>query len=641
MHSHHGHNSAVQVPPGARKIVLAGNPNVGKSVFFNALTGLYVDVSNYPGTTIEISQGRFEGNAVLDTPGVYGVSSFNDEEKIARDVIIDGDLIINIVDAVHMERDLFLTLQLIDMGKPLIVALNMMDEARGNGLSINVEGLSRVLGAPVVPTVAVSGQGIADLKSTIKQALETICMAHPLAAGLAVSPAAALASGPSECADPTLQTLWDKVPSCANRAEALLILEGDPNIAARHGADPGAFREEIYLRRRHRVDAIVTKVVAQSNRGARLSTILGRLMVQPLTGIPILAAVLWFGMYKLIGGVIAGTVVDTTEGIIMAEYVQPFLQGLVSRFVSLDSAIGTIIAGEFGVLTMTTTYVLGVILPLVAGFYLLLSTMEDSGYLPRVATLVDKTLSRLGLNGRAVIPLILGFGCVTMATITTRLLGTQRERFIAVTLLGLTIPCSAQLAVIAGLIAPLGPKFLFLYMGIMFVVFVIVGSVLNKTLPGQSSDLFIDLPPLRLPRIGNVLKKTSAKSWMFLKEATPLFFWGALLIGTLQVTGLLEVLQNALAPLTSGWLRLPKEASTAFIMGIVRRDFGAAGLNSLAMTPFQTLVSLITITLFVPCIAATLVIIKERGKQEGAIIWVGSWIVAFLVGGIVSQVLIR
>lgn len=650
MHSHHGHNSAIQTPPGALKIVLAGNPNVGKSVFFNALTGLYVDVSNYPGTTIEISQGRFDGDVVLDTPGVYGVSSFNDEEKIARDVIIDADLVVNIVDAVHLERDLFLTLQLFDMGKPLIVALNMMDEARANGLNINVDALSRALGAPVVPTVAVSGQGIADLKATIKQALETIRntsggAAHPLAAGLSAGPeagaAAGLASDQAESADPTLQTLWDKAPSCATRAEALLILEGDPNIAARHGVDPGEHREEIYLRRRHRVDEIIARVVAQTNRGARLSTILGRLMVQPLTGIPILAAVLWFGMYKLIGGLIAGTVVDTTEGIFMAQYVQPFLQGLVSRFVPLESPIGTILAGEFGVLTMTTTYVLGVILPLVVGFYLLLSAMEDSGYLPRVAALVDRTLSRLGLNGRAVIPLILGFGCVTMATITTRLLGTQRERFIAVTLLGLTIPCSAQLAVIAGLIAPLGPKFLFLYIAIMFAVFVILGTILNKVLPGQSSDLFIDLPPLRLPRISNVLKKTSTKSWMFLKEATPLFFWGALLIGILQVTGLLEIFQNALAPLTSGWLQLPKEASTAFIMGIVRRDFGAAGLNSLAMTPYQTLVSLITITLFVPCIAATLVILKERGKRQGAIVWVGSWIVAFLVGGIVSQVIIR
>ncbi|MFZ5753946.1 MAG: nucleoside recognition domain-containing protein, partial [Bacillota bacterium] len=237
----------------------------------------------------------------------------------------------------------------------------------------------------------------------------------------------------------------------------------------------------------------------------------------------------------------------------------------------------------------------------------------------------------------AVIPMILGFGCVTLATIVTRLLGSERERRIAIFLLALAIPCSAQLGVIAGMLAGLGAPYIALYVLVIFTVLVIVGTLLNYVLPGKSSDLLIDLPPLRLPRINNVLKKTGTKSFQFLQEATPIFALGALLISTLQVTGILEILQNLLAPLTVGWLNLPKESATAFIMGIVRRDFGAAGLTELSLDPMQTLVALITITLFVPCIAAMLVLFKERGKQEAPFIWIGSWIVAFLVGGTVAQ----
>ncbi|MFZ5644381.1 MAG: ferrous iron transport protein B [Bacillota bacterium] len=608
----HGSIGLKNIPEGAKKIVLVGNPNTGKSVFFNYFTGMYVDVSNYPGTTLEISHGLFGQDVIIDTPGVYGISSFNDEERIARDIILSADMAVNIVDAVHLERDLFLTQQVIDTGVPVIVALNMVDEAGRQGLQVDVDLLSDLLGVPVIPTVAVQKKGLNELKERLSSA-KTGRMTQGL--------------------EPLLKQLINRVGS---QGEALLVLEGDPNVAGRHGLEPGNSREDIYLKRREQVNDIVKHVLKETASGASFGSMLGRWMIKPLTGIPILALAL-YAMYQVIGIFVAGTVVGFTEETIMLEKYEPAIRGLISRFIAEESAVGTILIGEFGVLTMTVTYILGLLMPLVVGFYLFLSIFEDSGYLPRIATLVDRLLTGVGLNGRGVIPLILGFGCVTMATITTRLLASDRERRIAILLLGLTIPCSAQMGVIAGMLAAIGGLYVAVYALVIFMVLVIIGTILNTILPGKPTDLLIDLPPLRLPRVDNVLKKTGTKSYNFLKEAFPLFALGAFIISSFQVTGILVFLQNILAPLTVGWLNLPIEASTAFIMGIVRRDFGAAGLSGMTLTPEQIVVALITITLFVPCIASILILFKERSKGEAALIWVSSWVVAFIVGGIVSQ----
>jgi len=608
----HGSVGLKNIPGGARKIVLAGNPNTGKSVFFNFFTGMYVDVSNYPSTTLEISYGQLGSDVIIDTPGVYGISSFNDEERIARDIILSGDLVINIVDSVHLERDLFLTQQIIDTGVPVIVALNMIDEAERQGLSVDVDLLSDLLGVPVVPTVAVQKKGLNELKEALFTA-----RSGRMTQGL----------------EPLIDRLINRV---GGRGEALLILEGDPAVAERHGLQPEGFREEIYLKRRSQVNDMIKHVLKETSRGTSFGNLLGRWMIKPVTGLPLLALAL-YAMYQIIGVFIAGTVVGITEETIMLEKYEPAVRNIVGHFISEESVPGIILMGEFGVLTMTVTYVLGLLMPLVVGFYLFLSLFEDSGYLPRIATLVDRLLNGIGLNGRGVIPLILGFGCVTMATITTRLLASERERKIAILLLGLTIPCSAQIGVIAGMLAAVDGQLVALYSLVIFMVLVIIGTILNTLLPGKSTDLLIDLPPLRMPRLDNVLKKTGAKSYNFLKEAFPLFALGALIISVFQVSGILVFLQDLMAPLTVGWLKLPQEASTAFIMGIVRRDFGAAGLSNMALAPIQTVAALITITLFVPCIASILIIFKERSKIEASLIWGSSWLVAFLVGGIVSQ----
>ena len=611
----HDLNQDLNIPAGVRKIVLAGNPNVGKSVFFNALTGLYVDVSNFPGTTLEISHARVGNDFILDTPGVYGVSSFNDEEKVARDVILGADIVINVVNAVHLERDLFLTQQIIDMGIPMVVALNMLDEATRQGIKIDVAELERQLGVPVIPTIAVKKQGFAEVKQAVARA---------------------------RCGN-SLPELEEMLPllqhKTRNRAEALLILEGDPYVAARHRLKPMDRQEEIYLARRHRVDAIVAAVVKETSTGASWSTRLSRWMMQPLTGIPILIITLGL-LYEFIGVFIAQTIVGITEDGLMKGYYEPFIRSLISQWLPPDTIPGTLLIGEFGLLTMTATYILGLLLPLVLGFYLGLAALEDSGYLPRIAVLVDRALMRIGLNGRGIIPIILGFGCVTAATITTRLLGSNRERRIATFLLAMAIPCSAQLAIITSMLVRLGPGYTILYIVLIASILILTGTALNWLLPGQPSDLLIDLPPLRWPQPVNILKKTATKASAFIQEATPLFAGGALLIGILQVTGSLAVLQNLLAPVTVSWLQLPKETATAFIMGFVRRDFGAAGLYTLPLSPAQSLVALVTITIFVPCIASALVIFKERGWREGVVIWPAVLALAFLIGGIISHILI-
>lgn len=651
------------------KLVLVGNPNVGKSVFFNYLTGLYVDVSNFPGTTVEVSNGEHGSYAVFDTPGVYGVSSFNDEERVARDIILEGDVILNIVDAVHLERDLFLTLQLLDMGKKVAVCLNMMDEARDRGLNVDVEALSDRLGVPVLPTTAIYKKGFDQLEGHILQA----CVGN---------------------SDPALHRhtheLLDRVGS---QGEALLVLEGDEVIAQRHGVQPGTMRELIYVERRNRVNRLLDHVVTAVDRKRTLSTKIGRLALNPWTGIPFLAVVL-YALYLFIGVFVAGDVVNFTEGTLGNKYFEVFVKDKIAAVSNVDVTVelmgedaaggevllekrtfdfpdGTnavpalqqemmayrdrgdpvvsysfgnpvmvILFGEFGVFTMTVTYLLFMLLPLVMGFYFSLSLLEDSGYLPRLATFVDRSLNTIGLNGRAVIPLILGFGCVTMATITTRLLGSDREKRIATSILQYAIPCSAQLAVIAALLAGAGLKATAIYAAVIFTVFIGIGTVMDRLLPGKTSPLLLDLPPMRLPRPRNVLQKTWVRTFSFMKEATPWFFVGALAVSILLVTGLLQQWQQALAPITTNWLKLPAESATAFIMGLVRRDFGAAGLYDLALSPMQIVVALVTITLFVPCIASLMVMLKERGAKEGLLIWAGSWVLAFGVGGLTALLLL-
>lgn len=598
-------------------IVLVGNPNCGKSVLFNRMTGMYVNVSNFPGTTVDISRGSWLGKTLIDTPGVYGLSSYSDEERITRDSVFQADLVINVVNATTLERDLFLTLQLADLGVPMVVVLNMMDEVERLGLQVEADALQKRVGVPVVPVVAITGQGLPALKVALTSvrpgqasmvALKAIAEVRAQARMLGLRP---------------------------SQAELLLIAEGDAEVAARIGLTAGNFRSAIYTARRRRADKLAAKAVAGTVRRS-FSQALGEWSAHPLLGLPILAGVL-YALYWLMGVVVAQIVVDYTEGTLMSGYYEPFMRRLAAPLLGEQTFAYRLLVGDFGLLTMTVTYLIGLLLPLVTGFYLALSFLEDSGYLPRIAFLTDRILNKIGLNGRAVIPMILGLGCVTMATLTTRVLSSRRERTIALALLGIAIPCSAQLGVIASLVTPLGVRALLTYVLVILFVYGLVGTLLNKILPGCSSDLLLDLPPLRFPGLGNIVKKTSARVYGFLWEAAPIFAGGVVLVAVMQESGVLLTIQQALTPITVHWLQLPASSAQAFVMGLVRRDFGAAGLYALPMSATQKLTASITITLFVPCVASMLVMWKERGWREAAAIFGGSLIIAVGVGGLASR----
>lgn len=597
----------------SKKVVLVGNPNVGKSVFFNWFTGAYVDVSNFPGTTVDISTGKYNEYEIIDTPGVYGISSFNDEERVTKDVVLQADVIINVVDANNLERDMFLTLQLLDMGRPMVLAVNMVDEARKNGRDIDIHKLSYMLDIEVIPTVATKKIGLEKVKRAVGRAkvgvMDIKILKH-------------------------LNEMSSRIPKDVR----LLILEDDEPLLDKYGFQKGGKREEFYLYRRHRVNEICGKVITHRPISDSFPYKLSKILVHPFWGSIFLGSML-FLVYLFIGDVISQKVVEFTEGYLMGQLVEPGIMGIVSKIVDQDTFLGSLLIGEYGIFTLTITYLLGLLLPLVLGFYFILSIMEDSGYLPRIAVLLDKLMNKIGLNGKGIIPIILGFGCVTMAIITTRVLGTQRERSIATFLLAISIPCSAQLAVIVGLLSPLGGYYIAIYIAMMLVMFMIVGKLLAVILPGKSSPLLIDLPPLRFPKIKNISKKTYHKTIGFLQDAAPLFAVGAMLICTLQYFDILTKIQAIMTPLTVNWLRLPKEAANVFIMGLIRRDFGTAGLYTLDLTPTQILVALVTITLFVPCIASMMVIIKERGIFSGVLTFILSIAIAFFTGGFVAMII--
>ncbi|MDQ7817033.1 MAG: ferrous iron transporter B [Melioribacteraceae bacterium] len=660
-------DDSIEVIARKEKVVLVGNPNVGKSCIFNYMSGMYVDVSNFPGTTISITKSSYHNKELYDTPGIYGVSSFNDEERVAKEIILDSEIIINVVNALHLERDLFLTLQLIDMGKKVSVLLNFADEIKKRKIKIDTKQLADLLGVEVIETAAINKMGFDKLKFAIdnarvgNQQLDLHFM---------------------------LQNLMDKSIS---QSESLLILEGDEETAKKYEIPNGTpdDREKIYIGRRNRVNEIVDQIEYEDSKKGEIFNRIGRLSLNPKTGLPILAFILIL-VYFFIGDLVSQQIVDFTENTLgkglfeynVKSFVADFTPATInvsiydeqenlidlktfnfpegknsdtnlsnefSRYSAQHGAssdfhytnpLARLFFGEFGVITMTITYLLFLLFPLVIGFYFVMAMLEDSGYLPRLATMLDRTFNKVGLNGRAVIPIMLGFGCITMANITTRLLGSEREKSIVTAILQFVIPCSAQLAVITVLLSGAGLKPLLIFIFVIASVLITLSTILNKLLPGESTPLLLDLPIMGIPKINNVLKKTYYRSLGFMKEAGFWFFVGAFAIGIFEITGILTIWQDILAPLTTTWLKLPKEAANAFVMGMVRRDFGAAGLFHLSLTSMQITVAIITITLFVPCIASFVVMIKERGIKEGLIVWFGTWITAFFIGGLVAQIVI-
>ncbi len=544
------------------KVALIGHANVGKSALFGRLTGRYATVSNYPGTTVSVTRGRSiigsEVCDVVDTPGVSALQGTLSEDEEATRRLLAGDqaeVVVQVADARNLRRALMLTGQLAAFGRPMVLALNMIDEAHDQGIVIDRKALARALGVPVVETVAVEGRGLGELRETLRHA----------------------------------RLLSDDVPTTL--ADIVGWSEGLANQVRQKG----------------------------NVRQARWQERLGRAVRNPWTGLPILGVVL-YTFYLVVGVFGAQTLVEFVEDGVFGRWINPATTAVVNEFVPWPIARDFLI-GEYGLVTMGLTYAIAIVLPVVATFFLVFGFLEDSGYIPRVAIFSDRAFRAMGLNGKAVLPMVLGLGCDTMATMTTRILGTPKERLIAITLLALGVPCSAQLAAIMGILGGISPYALLTLFGVVLGQMFLVGFLAARVLPGDRSEFVLELPPIRWPRFRNLFIKTGLRVRWYLSEAVPLFLYGTALLFFLARTGALTWLTKVGEPLVHGMLGLPSDMAGIFLMGFLRRDYGAAGLFSLAekgqLSGVQAVVALTVMTLFVPCIANFLMIVKERGLKTG------------------------
>jgi len=641
---------------GVRKVALVGNPNVGKSVLFNALTGSYVTVSNYPGTSVEVSRGTavIDGQSwqVIDTPGMYSIHTITEEERVAREILLHEtpDVVIHVLDARNLERMLAMTLQLIEAGLPTILVVNIMDEAERMGLEIDLELLQQRLGIQVIGAATARKRGLDEIRAAISSYRSKLPMENRFPYSRILEHDVSEVTG-----------LMEGEYLLTRRSLAILLLQQDEEISemVRHREGDGyavlaekvrekafehrdSFHLDLSLQRNSSVKRIIDGVFkSPEKRVITFSERVSNWSVRPLTGIPMLLIVLYFGLYKFVGQFGAGTIVDLLEKKLFIDIINPWMITAVKGVIPWE-IIQELFVGEYGIITLGFRYAVGIILPIVATFFIFFSFLEDTGYFPRLALLVDRLFKYFGLTGRAVIPMVLGFGCDTMATMVTRTLETVRERVIATLLLALAIPCSAQLGVIIALLAK-APGALAVWSVCLLLIFVLVGILAARIMPGEAPMFYMELPPMRLPQLSNVLTKTYTRMQWYFLEILPLFVIASVLLWLGKITGFFGIAVNAMTPLMAS-IGLPKEAAVAFIFGFFRRDYGAAGLYDLQtqglLNPRQLTVAAVTLTLFIPCVAQFLIMKKERGWKVAGGIGVFVSLLAFGSGFVLNKFLL-
>ena len=628
-------DAASRCSAGLRRLALVGNPNVGKSVIFGELTGRYAVVSNYPGTTVEVSrgQGLIGGRLydITDTPGINSLTPLSEDERVTRDWLLHNrpEAVLQVADAKNMRRNIILSLQLAEMALPMVMALNMQDEAHSRGIDVDASALQNALGIRVVPTVAVEGSGLQELKrALVAPSKSSLIVDYDQRIEDALSEFESIL-GRSDGA-----MLEDKC-GVTLRSLGLMYLCGDPWLTEWLGSNYGTGKMEqlealaqevrtaynrsldyIIAEQRLKVaDGIINRVVSRRTATQSLGERLGDLTTRPLTGIPIFLAVVYL-IFKLVGQFGAGTLVNLIETDLFGNHILPWLSAIIKDHVPWP-LLQDALMGKYGLISMGLTYAIAIVMPIVGTFFLAFGLLEDSGYLPRLTVMANRIFRLIGLNGKAVLPMVLGLGCATMATLTTRILDSKKERLIATILLALGIPCSAQLGVMLGMISWLSAGALVFVMTVVAFQLFLVGWLASIILPGERADFIQELSPIRWPQISNIVWKTLLRVKWFLAEAVPYFLAGTFLLFILDATGGLASIIRLSAPVISGLLGLPDRAVEFFILGFMRRDYGAAGLYALArqgiLTRHQMIVSLVTITLFVPCIANFFIIIKERG----------------------------
>jgi len=637
----------------SKKVILIGNPNVGKSVIFGLLTGKYVTVSNYPGTTVEVAYGNTaigdRNFVIVDSPGVNNLTPMSEDEKVTRDILLKEmpETVVLVADAKNLKRALMLLIQLSEMELPCILDLNMEDEAKARGIETNYQKLSDLLNIEVIGTVAPQRKGIQKLRESILKPRPPVLSMHY---------------------NPVIEEYAGKISALlpeagiSKRSISLMILSGDESLkdwlmTNLHTEDlkrAEDLRDEAQSKLKepiaHTVGQSRIKLAEDISRKVQKSSIvqsgilsqrLSSWTMHPFWGVPFLLLVI-FGFYEFVGKFGAGVLVDFFQNVIFGHYLTPGIEKTIKALIPIP-LIQDMLVGKYGIFTMALTYAIGIILPITTTFFLAFGFLEDSGYLPRLAVVSDKVFRLLGLNGKAILPMILGLGCGTMATMSTRILETKREKIIATFLIALVIPCSAQLGVVFGMLGTLSIRAFLWWAGCMIIVLIFSGFLASKFVPGEKPDFFIELPPLRVPAIGNIVMKTLSRIEWYLKEAVPLFVIGTIFLFLLDKIKVLALLEAAASPVVVTFLGLPAKTAEAFLMGFLRRDYGAAGMFALArqglMNENQVIISLVTLTLFVPCLASFFMMIKERGIKTAVLMMALIIPFALLVGGILNFIL--
>ncbi len=568
-----------------RKILLVGNPNVGKSVIFSRLTGVRTTVSNYPGTTISFTRGFLklgeEKAEVIDVPGTYGLEPTCEAEEIAFKMLQSGDVAINVINATQLERSLYLTLQLLERGIPIVVALNMWDDTKHRGIDIDLDKLKALLGVPVIPTIAITGEGIKNLVENIPKA-----------------------TSPSD--------------ACRSRDERWAL-----------------------------IGEIISQVQHIEHRSHTWFEHLQDASVMPLPGgiIAVSVLVLSFLIIRFIGENLISYVLDPIFNSLWAPVVLRLSAVMGGSGFFHDIVVGKVVGGEvnfvesFGLISSGLYVPFAMVLPYIVSFYLVLGLLEDSGYLPRLAVLMDTIMHWVGLHGYAIIPTLLGLGCNVPAILATRILESKRERFIASTLVSIAVPCAALQAMIFGLVGQQGGQYVIIVYGTLFVVWVMLGMILHHTVKGFTPELLIEIPPYRLPPLRIVLQKMWMRICGFLREAIPIILGAIVVINMLYYFGLFRTIANFTQPVITGLFGLPEEAVICLVVGFLRKDVALGMMAPLELTAEQLVVASVVLAMFFPCIATFIVLLKELGLRKMCVS-TGIMICAALgIGGILNLIL--
>jgi ferrous iron transport protein B len=606
------------------RIALAGNANVGKSVIFNALTGLHQHIGNWPGKTVERAEGTLKYGEhvmdVIDLPGIYSLSSFSQEEEITRDYILNDrpDAIINVIDATALERNLYLTLQLIEIGNPLVIALNQMDLAKTKGLDINIKVLEEALDVAVVPVVATKGEGLTELLETAIRTEREPEKETEYSETL---------EGAIRKTQERIQT--EKYPK---RWLAIKLLEGTAPISI----DVEDVKKE--LEKKVQADAfsyivseryrISREIVERTQRiiepESSLSEKLDDFLTDPVTGSASLF-LFFIGIFALIF----------------------FLGNIISSL--LEDVLLSIFTGEGLLYSVYEGFVAGltIVLPYIVPFYLLLGVLEDSGYMARAAFLSDSAMHRLGIHGKAIIPLLLSFGCNVPGCLGCRIMEGEREKNISIFLATL-VPCSAISVVVMGAVGrTMGFGYVLLLYTLIILILFGLGRLAYKITPGEPVGLIMEMPRLRRPSMRVVTKQTYHRTMDFIEIAFPVIIAGSFFMGALSRYGLVEPIASFLNPITEGWLLLPSLVGVVLIFGVVRKEltltmlltlYGTTDIGSIMSAP-QILTFTLVVMLYTPCLSTIAALLKEIGVKRTAYIVSFETFFALALGGIFARVL--